>query len=384
MQFKFLLLAKTCSLVFLPSFGYVEELDFHSWHEEAQPLPNEWTHYKLKKGVETGVWNGGAYFESREGWLLSPVFRADIRSVTVFVETSKAEPSRRLYLHPIAAGVTNEQGIALDPTPSRDYVEQTFSFAQYDADQLVLKFSDSGSDGNWGMIRIVVRYDDESTDEKETVPRQSWSIAAIVQKPGYRDADLGNLQYVYPEKTNPWMNGETVNGFYAFSKDGPCTNIRIGNPSSTYYGLYVIVTNDASGPLRALALLGTGGSAMSLTLPIALDAPRRIERLSVGYRVWELANGKTSALSLSYRTFDDLEMMAAEDEEWTILSEGEWRSKDTNVVRQVGLPVRSLQGAKFLCLRWSTPKKEFSPIIGISNVRVSAEIKPSGFAVIIK
>ena len=384
MQFKFLLLAKTCSLVFLPSFGYVEELDFHRWHEESQPLPNEWTHSKLKKGVETGVWNGGAYFESREGWLLSPVFRADIRSVTVFVETSKAEPSRRLYLHPIAAGVTNEQGIALDPTPSRDYVEQTFSFARYDADQFVLKFTNSGSDGNWGMIRIVVRYDDESTDEKETVPPQSWSIAAIAQKPGYRDADLGNLQYVYPEKTNPWMNGETVNGFYAFSKDGPCTNIRIGNLSSTYYGLYVIVTNDASGPLRALALLGTGGSAMSLTLPIALDAPRRIERLSVGYRVWELANGKTSALSLSYRTFDDLEMMAAEDEEWTILPEGEWRSKDTNVVRQVGLPVRSLQGAKFLCLRWSMPKKESSPIIGISNVRVSAEIKPSGFAVIIK
>ena len=384
MKFKFLLLAKTCFLAFFPSFGYVEELDFHRWHEESQPLPNEWTHSKLKKGVETGVWNGGAYFESREGWLLSPVFRADIRSVTVFVETSNKEPSRQLYLHPIAAGVTNEQGIALDPTPSRDYVEQTFSFARYDADQLVLKFADSGSDGNWGMIRIVVRYGDESTDEKETVPPQSWSIAAIAQKPGYRDADLGNLQYVYPEKTNPWMNGETVNGFYAFSKDGPCTNIRIGNLSSIYYGLYVIVTNDASGPLRALALLGTGGSAMSLMLPIALDAPRRIERLSVGYRVWELANGKTSALSLSYRIFDDLEMMAAEEEEWAILPEGEWRSKDTNVVRQVGLPVRSLQGAKFLCLRWSMPKKESSPIIGISNVRVSAEIEPSGFAVIIK
>lgn len=383
MKFKLLVFVRICFLAFLPSFGYVEELDFHGWHEEADPLPDGWTHYKLKKGVETGVWKGGGYFESRDGWLLSPVFDADIRSVSLYVATSSPNPTRFMHLHPISNGVTNMDVFAVAVTTYK-YEEQVFQLEGYAARQVVLQLTGSGNAGNWGMIRIVVRYGDESTDEKEPVPLQSWSIAAIGRKPGYRDADFRNLQYIYPEKTNPWMNGETVNGFYAFSKDGPCTNIRIGNLSSTYYGLYVIVTNDASGPLRALALLGTGGSAMSLTLPIALDAPRRIERSSVGYRVWELANGKTSTLSLSYRTLDDLEMMAAGDEGWTILPGGEWCSKDTNAVCQVDLPVRSLQRAKFLCLRWSVPKKESSSIVGISDVRVSAEIEPSGFAVIVK
>ena len=383
MKFNLMLLVIVGALT---SFGYVEELDFHDWHKEADPLPGGWTHEKLKKGAETGNWDGGGYFESKDGWLLSPVFDADIRSVSLYVATSSFTPTRFMHLHPISNGVTNMDVFAVAVTTNRvyKYEEQVFKLERYAARQIVLQFTGSGNAGNWGMIRIVVRYGDESTDEKEAVPPQSWSIAAIARKPGYRDADFGNLQYVYPEKTNPWVNGETVNGFYAFSKDGSCTNIRIGNLLSTYYGLYVIVTNDASGPLRALALLGTGGSAMALTLPIALDVPRRVERMSVGYRVWELANGKTSVLSLDYRILDDLETMGIGEEGWTAVPEGEWRSKDTNVVRQVDLPVRLLQGAKFLCLRWSVPKKESSPIIGISDVRVSAKIQPSGFAVIIK
>ena len=373
-----------CFLAVSPSFGYVEELDFHRWHEETQPLPNGWTHYKLKKGVETGVWDGGAYFESREGWLLSPVFRAGVRSVTVFVETSKEKPSRQLYLHPIAAGITNEQGIALSPTSSRHYVEQKFPFAQYGADQLLLKFADRGNDGNWGMIRIVVRYGDASTDEGTERPPRSWSLAAIARKPGYRDADLENLQYVYPDKTNPWVNGETVDGFYAFSKDGPCANIRVGNPRSDDYGLYVIATNDVRGPLRALSLLGTSGSAMALMLPIALDAPRRVLRLSVDYRVWELSDGKSSLLSFSHGMLDDLKLMNAPDVEWKAVETAAWRSGDTNAVRTVDLSVEFPHNRRFVCLRWHVPGQKSSPIIGISDVRVSAEIEPSGFAVIVK
>ena len=384
MKIKYFVLAMICFLVFLPSFGYVEELDFHSWHEETQPLPNGWTHYKLKKGVETGVWNGGAYFESREGWLLSPVFRASVRSVTVFVETSNEKPSRQLYLHPIAAGVTNEQGIALSPTSSRHYMEQEFSFAQYGADQLLLKFADSGSDGNWGMIRIVVRYGDASTDEGTERPPRSWSLAAIARKPGYRDADFENLQYVYPDKTNPWVNGETVDGFHAFSDEGACTKIGVGNSSSTYSGLYVIVTNDENGPLRALSMLGTSGSAMELMLPIALDAASPVKRLSVGYRVWELASGKSSTLSFSYRTLDDLGTMDVKDAVWTSVSNAVWETGDEDVVRTVDLPKKDVRGAEFVCLRWSVPEKASSSIIGISNVRVSAEVGSSGFVVIVK
>lgn len=383
MKSKLMFLAMTCFLAFLSSFGYVKELDFHDWHEEADSLPGGWTHYKLKKGVETGVWKGGGYFESKDGWLLSPVFDADIRSVSLLVATSSPDPTRFMHLHPISNGVTNMDVFAVAVTTSK-YEEQVFQLEGYAARQIVFQFTGRGNTGNWGMIRIVVRYGDESTDEEEAVPLQSWSMAEIARKPGYRDADFGNLRYVYPEKTNPWKNGETVNGFYAFSKDGPCTNIRVGNPRSDDYGLYVIATNDVRGALRALSLLGTSGSAMELMLPIALDTASPVERLSVDYRIWELANGKSSELSFSYRTLDDLETMNEKDAVWTSVSNAVWETGDEDAVRTIDLPKEDVRGAEFLCLRWSVPKKESSSIVGLSDVRVSAEIEPSGFVLIVK
>ena len=366
-------------VAFLPAFGFMAELDLWEW-VEGRPLPNGWTHDSLEKG------NGGAYFNGGDDWLMSPVFDGAIRTVTLEIHTTVPSTEKKLYLFPIANGITNESGMAVNPTASQAYETQEFSLADIDAaaNQFVLKFKADGRNCNWWVRRITVRYGDAGTDTEDSSPPRHWSLAAFAPKPGYRVADLAALQNAKPDTANPWRNGITVDGFHAFSDEGACTKIGVGNPSSTYSGLYVIVTNDENGPLRALSMLGTSGSAMELMLPIALDTVSPVERLSVDYRVWELANGKSSTLSFSYRTLDDLGTMNAKDAVWTSVSNAVWETGDKDVVRTVDLPKKNVCGAEFVCLRWSVPKKGSSPIIGISNVRVSAEIEPSGFAIIVK
>lgn len=379
MKINFLLATTTVMLAFLPVFGFVAELDLRDW-VEGSPLPNGWAHGSLEKG------NGGAYFNAGNDWLMSPVFDGAIRTVTLEMHTTVSSTEKKLYLFPITNGVTNENGMAVSPTASQAYEVQEFPLADVDAgaNQFVLKFKADGREGNWWVRRITVCFGDVGTDTEEGSPPRHWSLAAFAPKPGCRVADLVALQNAKPDTVNPWRNGITVDGFHAFSDEGACTKIGVGNPSSTYSGLYVIVTNDENGPLRALSMLGTSGSAMALMLPIALDTASPVERLSVDYRVWELANGKSSALSFSYRTLDDLETMNVKDAVWTSVSNAVWETGDKDAVRAIVLPKKDVRGAEFVCLRWSVPKKASSSIIGISDVRVSAEIESSGFAVIIK
>ena len=366
-------------LALLPAFGFVSELDLWEW-VEGRPLPNGWTHGSLEKG------NGGAYFNGGSDWLMSPVFDGAIRTVTLEIYTTVPSTEKKLYLFPIANGVTNENGMGVNPTASKVYTIQEFLLTDVDAgaNQFVLKFKADGRDCNWWVRRITVCYGDVETDTEDGSSPRHWSLAAFAPKPGYRVADLAALQNARPDTTNPWRNGITVDGFHAFSNEGACTKIGVGNPSSTYSGLYVIVTNDENGPLRALSMLGTSGSAMELMLPIALDTASPVRRLSVDYRVWELANGKSSSLSFSYRTLEDLETMNVKDAVWTSVSNAVWETGDEDVVRTVDLPKKDVRGAEFVCLRWSVPEKASSSIIGISNVRVSAEVGSSGFAVIVK
>ena len=378
MKINFPLAATTAILSFLPAFGFVAELDLRDW-VNGYPLPNGWTHDGLEKG------DGGAYFNGGSDWLMSPVFDGVIRTVTLEFYTTNPSTKKKLYLFPIANGVTGERGMAVDPTVSQAYETQELSLADVDAgaNQFVLKLAD-GRDCNWWVRRITVRFGGVETDTEDGSPPRHWSLAAFAPKPGCRVADLVALQNAKPDTANPWRNGITVDGFHAFSKDGFCTNIRVGNPRSDDYGLYVIATNDVRGPLRALSMLGTSGSAMELMLPIALDTASPVERLSVDYRVWELANGKSSALSFSYRTLDDLEAMNEKDAVWTSVSNAVWKTGDKDAVRTIDLPKKDVRGADFVCLRWSVPKKASSSIVGISDVRVSAEIEPPGLAVIIR
>ena len=365
------------ALSFLPAFGSVERLYLQEWVSEDRPLPGGWTHNKLNKGV------GGAYFDSRDGWLQSPVFDGAIRTVRIEVHSSTPDPPRMLYLHPIANGVTEELGMAISPTETQSYVIQEFSLERYGANQFVIKFVPEGKTGNWWIRKVEVRFGDPGTDDVD-VP-QNWSLSAFVPRPGFRDVDFSVLEYVKPETLNPWRNGLTVDGFHAFSERGPCESIRLGNARSDDNGLYAIVADDAGGSAYALSLLGTSGSAMSLMLPIALDTARPLARLSVEYRVRELpVDGKGSTMSFSYRTLDDPATMSASNAVWTVVRESDWHSGYGDSSRAIGLPVKKLRGSKFVCLRWSVPKEKGSSIVGISHVRVTGAVVPPGFMLSIR
>lgn len=376
MKIKFLLSVLIGASSCLPAFSYVEELNFQEWVEEL-PLPDGWTHKGLKKG------KGGAYFMSREYWLQSPVFEAAIRAVELEVYTTNPDPTRKLFLHSISNGIANESGLPVKPTEQEVYETREFLLEGSGADQFVLKFGPSGSSGYWWIRKITIRFGSAETDVEEGGSLRFWSLSAFAPKPGARVADFSVLRYARPQTLNSWRNGITVDGFHAFSKSGPVANIRVGNPTSYYSGLYVIDA-DADGLGLALGLLGSSGSAMELMLPIALDAARPLARLSVAYKVRELANGKSSVLNFSFRTLDDLTTMNGGDEGWSLVSDADWESQNGDAEREIDLPVNIMRNARFVCLRWSVPKKESSPIIGISNVRVSAEIEPSGFAVIVR
>ena len=379
MKIKILLCAAAVGLSFLSASGRVEELDFHYWYDADLPLPVGWSHYKLNKGVESRRWKGGAYFNSKEGWLLSPVFDADIRSVTLSVATTIPNPTRLLYLHPISNGVTNEQGRAVSATEDRTYVEQEFSLFPKGTRQFVLKFDKEGTTGSWGMIRIVVRYGDASTDD-ELKPLRSWSVSEVARGPGCRTADFTMLRDVASGVTTPWKNGVSIDGFHAFADAEVCTEIHLATnfyPATS--GLYALAVTNGDSVVRTLAMRGTSGKAMRLVLPIALDADRRVRRLKVGYRVWAPSAADSSDLSFSCRAVDDLAQMNAKD-----VAGMDLEVTDTGGICSADVPSRFLQDAKYVSFCWSLAKTAGKPAIGLSDVYVAAEIQSSGCLVIIR
>ena len=147
----------------------------------------------------------------------------------------------------------------------------------------------------------------------------------------------------------------------------------------------MIVTNDVRGSLRALTLHGTRDCEGSLLLPIAIDVERRVERLCVDYRAWALGGTAPTDLNFSYRPLDDISDLKGElTNKWTDVEGAAWTSGEQEPIRTVDLPPDCLQNRKYICFRWWVPNRPHSSLMGISNVRVSAEIEPSGFAVIIK
>ena len=380
MRNQFLFFVVISLLSALPVFGHIEELDFHYWYSDMLPLPGGWTHDKLNKGALDGDWKGGAYFKSMEGWLLSPVFGAPIRSVTFYVASSAGDPTRTMYLYPISGGAAYKHGIGLSSTSNQTYVVQTIPMGEYAANQFVLRLEGYGNKGNWGMERIIVHYGDASTDDEMKPPR-NWSVAEFARKPGFREADFSVLQYVTAEANTPWRNGVTIDGFHAFLADESCTKINLAsNPTPRYSGLYALDVEEGDGTVRALALNCSGKNAMSLMLPVALDAKRALARLSVAYRVWGLPEGITEAMTFSCQILDDLEQMTAANAKWKTLEP----TVDAEAVWTAELLSEDLRGGSYVCLRWHVAERENCPAIGISDVRVSAELEPSGFAVFIR
>ena len=385
MKIRNMLIALAGAAFFLPAYGLIEELDLYAWQED-EPLPRGWSSDKLKKAAEGKEMYGGAYFDAKAGWLRSPVFDSAIRSVTIYVSTSMPDPTRFMYLKPMCGGAAVSERIPVVTTPTRAYMEQTFELDGFAADQFELNIDGSGSDGSWAVIYVIVRYGRLEAGENDGKPSDFWALSSFVPKPGTRRADFSSLGGVIPgASSNLWQNGKTVRGFHAFAASDPCTGIKVGRPSSNAIGLYMIVTNDQSGSLRALAILGTSGGAADLLLPIALDHERRVEQMSVSYRAWSLGGTDTTDLNFSYRVLDGLSSLENElSAEWSVAEDAIWRSGDPDSVRTVDIPTKGLRGRKYVCFRWGVPGKSHSPIIGISDVRVSAKIEVSGVVVIIK
>ena len=384
MKIRDVLIALAGVVFFHPAYGFVEELDLYAW-QGGESLPKGWTSDKLNKAVEKGEMHGGAYFKIIGGQLKSPVFDSAIRSVTLYVSTSTPDPTRFVYLQPMRGGVPASERIPVDKTPTREYEARTFEIGGLGADQFELNLDGSGNDGNWAVIYIIVRYGTLEAGEDDGGPSAFWALSSFAPKPGVRRADFSPLGGVIPSVTsNAWQNGQTVSGFHAFYANKPCTNIRIGTSTSDG-GLYVIVTNDVRGSLRALTLHGTGKGKASMLLPIAIDAERRVERLCVDYRAWSLGGTVPTDLHFSYRPLDDISDLKGElTNGWTDVKKAVWGSGEQESMRTVNLPPDCLRGRKYICLHWWVPKQPNSSLIGISNVRVSAEIEPSGFAVIVK
>lgn len=380
-----MLIALAGAAFLLPAYGLIEELDLYAW-QGSESLPRGWSSDNLNKAAEGGEMHGGAYFSAIASLLRSPVFDSVIRSVTIYVSTSSLDPSRFMYLQPMRGGVAVSERIPVAKTPIHEYVEQTFELDGFAADQFELKLDGSGNKGNWAIIYIIVRYGRPEAGENDGRSSDFWALSSFAPKPGNRRADFSPLGGIIPgSSSNLWQNGKTVRGFHAFFANEPCTNVRNGSPASTAGGLYMVITNDVRGSLRALALHGTGRQTASLILPIALDTGRRLERMSVSYRIWELGKeGRSSSLSFACRTADDLEPMDVIGTAWCVFGSAAWKSGNANAARTVWLPVNPLRTAKYVYLRWQVPPQTDSSIIGISDVRVSAEIEPSGFAVFVK
>lgn len=384
MKIRDVFIALAGMVFFFPAYGLVEELDLYAW-QEGEPLPKGWTSDKLNKAVEKGEMHGGAYFKIIGGQLKSPVFASPIRSVTLYVSTSTPDPTRFVYLQPMRGGVPASERIPVDKTPTREYEARTFEIGGLGADQFELDFDGSGSNGNWAVIYIIVRYGAPEVGENDGGSSGFWTLSSFAPKPGARRADFSPLGGVIPSVlSNVWQNGQTLGGFHAFYANNPCTNIRIGAPTSDG-GLYVIVTNDVCGSLRALTLHGTGKWKASILLPIAIDAERRVERLCVDYRAWSLGGTVPTDLNFSYRPLDDISDLKGElTNEWTDVGGATWTSGEQEPMRTVDVPTDCLRGRKYICFRWWVPEQTYSSLMGVSNVRVSAEIEPSGFAVIVK
>ena len=384
MKIRDVLIALAGVVFFHPAYGLIEELDLYAW-QEGESLPKGWTSNKLNKAVEKGEMHGGAYFKIIGGQLKSPVFDSAIRSVTLYVSTSTPNPTRFVYLQPMRGGVPTSERIPVDKTLTREYEARTFEIDGLGADQFELNLDGSGNDGNWAIIYIIVRYGTPEVGENDGGPSGFWALSSFTPKPGIRRADFSPLGGVIPSVlSNVWQNGQTVRGFHAFYASKPCTNVRIGSPSSPG-GLYVIVTNDVRGSLRALALHGTGDWEANLMLPVAIDAERRVERLCVDYRAWALGGTAQTDLNFSYRPLDDISDLKSElANEWTDVDGATWTSGEQNPMRTVDVPPDCLRDRKYICFRWWAPKQTHSSLMGVSDVRVSAEIEPSGFAVIIK
>ncbi len=69
---------------------------------------------------------------------------------------------------------------------------------------------------------------------------------------------------------------------------------------------------------------------------------------------------------------------------WVPATDGNFLGEGDDPVKKVEISERELRGAKFLCFKWSVPKQPRSSLLGISDLRITADHNQPGFALLIR
>ena len=391
MRFSLRIISLVAAFAAAVVHGGEAEISLQAWDGQSK-LPGGWTQTKLKKST---TYNDGAQFGGAEYSLASPQFAGAVQTVVVELTCSADDPARILKLIPISPDGTD--GVASDfaiPKNKGSYETQVKDVKLCGVDQFRIGVS-SGSTGNWFVLSVKVTYDEENpiahpvpvdpmTAEEPCLISNCWKVSEFTKMKGdrfFHDADFSCLAAV--KKETDWVNGVSVDSFYSFDAGTPSVRIKNATASSTYHGLYAIHANDEQGAVSAMGLLPSGDAAMAVLLPVALDAKKKVRGVAVAYRCWQpkIGTAKTT-LSFSWCATDTLDEIGKVG--WVSASEGDYSGGGDGFLKNVEIAGRALKGAKFLCFKWSIPKQSNSSLLGISDLRVTADCSQPGFSVQIR
>ena len=369
--------------------GGEAEINLQSW-DGTSDLQGGWTQTKLKK---SSTYNDGAQFSGGDYSLTSPQFTGTVQTVSVRLTCSTANPARILKLIPILPdGSAGEPQKFDEPETVESYEWQFKDIESCGVDQFKIGLN-SGASGNWYVLSVKVIYDETRPIDHPVKPEPEvdhvsltncWKVSQFVKLKGgrcFHDADFSYLAAV--KKETDWVNGVSIDSFYSLDDGKPSTQVKNATASSRNHGLYAIHTNDEQGVINALGLLPSGEAAMEIFLPVELDAEQKVNGITLEYRCWQPKIGtEETTLSFSWCATDTLDEI--EKSGWVLASEGNYSGGGDGPVKKVEIAGRDFRGAKFLCFKWSVPKQSNSSLLGISDLRVTADLNRSGFALLIR
>lgn len=392
MRFQIPILSLIAALFSVVARGSSVTVSFYAL-DSLSEMTGGWTSSGVSLSSKTGDYKGGLMFSGVKHWLRSPRFGFAIESVSVWFTCNMdggGEASRYLALHPCFGDAEADAVRFNEPRWATSYQEQTFSDFGGDTDEFVIRLDGTGRDGNWYVKEVTVTYDDErpvsheKPDEPDVGTHMSltnrWKVSEFVKVGGGKfahDADFSPLIPIV--QLTDWTNGETVDSFYGFSEGAALDCIRQARATAYICGLYAIQTNGIGG----LGVLGTGTAGAFFLLPVELDAEQKVNGITLEYRCWQPKIGtEETTLSFSWCATDTLDEI--EKSGWVLASEGNYSGGGDGPVKNVEIAGRDFRGAKFLCFKWSVPKQPNSSLLGISDLRITADLGQPGFAVIIK
>ena len=392
MRFQTPILSLVASLFSVVARGSSVTVSFYAL-DSLSEMTAGWTSSGVSLSSKTGDYKGGLMFSGVKHWLRSPRFGFAIESVSVWFTCNMdggGEASRYLALHPCFGDVEADAVRFNEPRWATSYQEQTFSDFGGDTDEFVIRLDGTGRDGNWYVKEVAVTYDDErpvsheKPDEPDVGTHMSltnrWKVSEFVKVGGGKfahDADFSPLIPIV--QLTDWTNGETVDSFYGFSEGAALDCIRQARASAVIGGLYAIQTNGVGG----LAVLGTKSGDASFMLPLELDAEQKARSIVVAYRCWQPKVGTAdTTLAFNWCATDSLDEM--EKVQWVPATDGDYSGGGFGVLKTVEIPGHDFKGAKFICFRWGVPKQSNSSLLGISDLRITADLGQPGFAVMIK